>query len=1622
MGKAVSELEMADLKAARASQEVVMQKPDSELTFEEKMLKYPKPPELEQDKNDDNLEERAGLWSTLTFSFMEPLIALGYRRPLTERDIPSTCKDNSALIAAPELEREWERVRAEHLQSKRKAVAKARAKGLPASSVKETQPSLSSAVLSTLGGYAVLLVALQLLMRVEQTFEPIILEKILKWLGNPIEEEKWGYIYGAILVVMAFAQQILNNLFFHRGFKIYTRVRSAVCALVYTKAMKVAILEQKPKDKNQPGDAKPGSNSENSIKNSQGDTNANENSNGRQGPPGGKKGAEAGADMSSGQIVNLMSVDADKIGMMFIFGWSALFVPIQIAVSLYLLYDTIGYSMFAGFGVIFIMLPIVAFCVFTTMRSTQGRMTISDRRIKLTNEILQGIRIVKFYAWEYFFQKELGQVRDAEVNHIFRTNLFAGMTMFVFTLMVNLFSVAVFVVYSYVTEDFNAAKIFKAAAYVNSLQAPLFQLPNAISTILMGLISARRVQNFLLQPEVDSMKRITATQPIAFRKHQRALLEEDAKARGIELPYDAVAATEIPGLDMSTYDPNRLTDHDSLQEPKDPANDVELENCTFTWKSVTKEIGDGLEDEMISSQAGSSDNVVVTVEQDDFAVGSIPRYLQNLTPSQKAKLRKIPAVLKNIDFKAMRGKLTAIIGPVGSGKSSLLAGILGEIDIVHGGVARRKDAKLAYVAQSAWIQTRSIRENITFGEAIDTSDKQLRYERTLDVCALRPDLAVFDAGDATEIGDRGVNLSGGQKQRIAIARAVYANADIYFFDDPLSAVDAHVAEHIFEQCIEGELSGKTRILVMNQLHFLPRCDYIYVLGTTIERRRDLETNQINPTMNDQGEATESKESKEATVGIIAEHGTYAQLNESGEQFKALMQNYRESLEKRVEETEEVPFDEVELQTIPTNVDDVVLGTEDIGPADTEEAKMSGPVVVHGPDSDGQLQRKASYNDPEGQSVVRSRAKVGERSISYSVSRSRSLSASRSRKEVLEAKNQHGVTYIGGGALRKGQQIQDEELVTGHVSAALYVRFFKAMGKSNVFLLLATACIAQTAMTWLGLMLGYWADGKWSKTHKWYREMYLIIMCICIFFMFLRSWFFAKGTARASGYFHGDMLDRILRANSNFFDITPAGRILNRFSKDLDAIDTLIPQTLLHVLSLALSLLATMITCACLYPWFTIALVVIVVAFYFFQGYYSPAAIQVQRIESNTRSPLFQHFSESIKGIATIRAFNRVPQFQIENFAKIDANSAALYWVRMIYRWGGLRVGMLQTLLIFSAVLIVVTTKGDLDVGMSGVVLTYMLSISGLVGFIVMMWIELSGRMNSVERLLHYTENVPLEASLDNGVNDFRPPEAWPSKGVVEYRNVQMRYRPDLPPILHDINFLVEAGKKVGVVGRTGSGKSSLMMLLLRLYELEKGQIFIDGIDISQLALHDLRKHIGIVPQDPVMFSGTLRSNLDPFNQYSDEEIMDSLAAVNLDGYVKRLPQQLQSPVLEFGSNFSQGQRQLICLCRVLLKKPKILLLDEATSSVDSETDALLQRAIQERFTETTQLTIAHRLNTVMNSDRILVLDKGHLMEYDSPSELIKDPSPESKSQPRTLTRVPGIGIFADMYKAYLQQN
>ncbi|XP_038615214.1 multidrug resistance-associated protein 4 isoform X2 [Tachyglossus aculeatus] len=796
------------------------------------------------------------------------------------------------------------------------------------------------------------------------------------------------------------------------------------------------------------------------------------------------------------------------------------------------------------------------------------------------------------------------------------------------------------------------------------------------------------------------------------------------------------------------------------------------------------------------------------------------------------KTMEIPT-LQNLSFTVRPGELLAVIGPVGAGKSSLLSAVLGELPKCQGLVNVR--GRIAYVSQQPWVFAGTVRSNILFGKNYEKE----RYEKVIKACALKKDLQLLEDGDLTVIGDRGTTLSGGQKARVNLARAVYQDADIYLLDDPLSAVDAEVSRHLFEQCICQTLHQKVVILVTHQLQYLKAASQILILNE----------------------------------GQVVGKGTYTEFLKSGLDFGSV-------LKKENEEAEHTP----------------IPGT---------------PVLRNRTFSETSVwsQQSSIHSQKEG------------------------------APEPQPTENMQ-VAF------------PEESRSEGKIGFKAYRKYFEA-GASYfvIFVLIVLNVLAQVTYILQDWWLSYWANEQ----------------------------------SKLNVTLEGNRGNETEQLDLNWYLGIYAGRILNRFSKDIGHLDDLLPLTFLDFIQILLMMIAVVAVAVAVIPWIVFPLIPLGIVFIILRRYFLETSRNVKRLESTTRSPVFSHLSTSLQGLWTIRAYKAEERFQEMFDAHQDLHSEAWFLFLTTSRWFALRLDAICAIFVIVIAFGSVILAKTLDAGEVGLALSYAITLMGMFQWGVRQSAEVENMMISVERVMEYTE-LEKEAPWES---KKRPPQEWPSQGVIVFENVNFTYNLDGPLVLKHLTALIKSKEKVGIVGRTGAGKSSLIAALFRLAEPE-GRIWIDKVLTTEIGLHDLRRKMSIIPQEPVLFTGTMRKNLDPFDEHTDQDLWNALQEVQLKEAVEDLPGKMDTELAESGSNFSVGQRQLVCLARAILRKNRILIIDEATANVDPRTDELIQKTIREKFDQCTVLTIAHRLNTIIDSDKIMVLDGGRLKEYDEPYVLLQN--------------------------------
>ncbi|KAI9220234.1 hypothetical protein BC828DRAFT_384016 [Blastocladiella britannica] len=1126
----------------------------------------------------------------------------------------------------------------------------------------------------------------------------------------------WFYIFG--LLVAGLVRAVVENRVYFIGRRMGLRIKSALVAHIYSKVLR-------------------------------------------------RRQVSGEGSASIGETQTLFSVDVSKLSDFASMMDGIVSAPVALLIALASLYTLLGWSALIGIGVMIAFLPLQA-VTGKMIRNRQDKlMKTTDARVSLVNEMLQGIRMIKYFYFEPHFEEKLRASRETELQALIGFGYFLAFVQVLFRSIPILVSLVTFASFVGIQGGkLDVTTVFTALSLFTVLKGPLYQLPMKIVGIFEVRVSLDRIAKFLQEDEA-------------------ANIVGDAQVH----------------QGILTLPPN---------------TPITMADASFSWA-------------------------------------------RDATGFQLQKL--------SVQFKP--GGLNIVIGPVGAGKSSLLMALLGEMYRISGTVT--KSQSVAYISQSAWLQSCTVKENILFGSPLD----QELYKKVINACALTRDIAIFDHGDATQIGEKGVALSGGQKSRVALARATYfalktGTASPIFADDVLSAVDAPTARHILTECLTGILEGHTRILVTHASGLvLPEADHIVVMDK----------------------------------GTVAAQGTLT---------------------------------ECRLKLAGTNL---------VRLLDTSAAADS--------DADG----------------------TGR-------SRSRSPSPSRSA-ESAPPKPLHDA-----GDEEEEEEGEEESKRSGSVPWSVYAIYLRATGGAPFWSVMLTLHFGQYM---LGIaadnMLRVWATDP-TATGLAYLAPYAAFGIGQLVVAYISPVFEFFGSTRASRTMHEQLVHRVLRAPIQFMDKVPIGRIINRFSKDINEVDHEICGIMAWFLITVIDFFTSAALVTYVAPSFLAFLPPILWLYWQVAKVFLSTSRELKRLEAVSRSPIYSSFSETLNGVPTIRAFGQSRRFINEQYDRVDAHHRPWWYMWMANRWLTLRTQLLDAVLTFAAALAIVigVHLGAVTAGWAGLALTYALNVGEAILWLPRIHASLEMQMNSVERIDEYL-HIPQEMPV---ITEVRPQSNWPAHGRVSVQQLCLKYPNTEKWALDHVSFDIPAACKAAIVGRTGSGKSSLANMFFRLYETNGGRIVVDDMDISKIGLGDLRVKLTCIPQDPVMFSGTVRSNLDMFSEYSDSELDAALQRVHLT------EAKLDDVVSEGASNWSLGQRQLIALARALLRRSRVLILDESTASVDNNTDEKIQHALRQDFVTSTVICIAHRLRTIIDYDFVLVLDQGRVMESGRPIDLMQksaeDPS------------------------------
>ncbi|KAG0348379.1 hypothetical protein BG005_011567 [Podila minutissima] len=1349
---------------------------------------WPRTNSQPQIKSGGSPYDKANLASRVTFHYLQPIVSKGFKTPLAPQDIVG--------MMPAHIKTEFSH---DHLNNKWQAhVAKRKAKGV--------KPGMFWTIVRAYGWSWVPVFTFRILASTMTYVLPQLLNDLLAFIDtyrpeSPIPPQPVGL--GIILAFGMFVSSVLSSVFMAQYFQISMNVgieiRTALIAMIYRKSLKIS--------------------------------------------------SAAKQKSTAGEINNHMSVDTDRWPDAITFLPMYISIPYELCISIWLLYNQIGWSVFAGIATIVLLMPVQALIAKFFTKNKSLKLEAMDQRIRLMNEVLSGIKIVKLYGWEDSFRDRINLYRNREVATLRKIGVAFSFMAILFQSVPLLVSLVSFAIYAtvggpnFTPGDITPSRIFVSVTLFSMLNRPIGMMSHIIAETIGVVVATNRIQKFLLAEEISE----TTTTVVK-------TLPEDKTLPIVEIK-NGVFAWETEGPEIETEKERKVREKAEAKKQKQAEKEALKAGKPVPEKEVKPE--------------------------------------KNYGPT-----------LTDINLTVTRGHLTAVVGRVGQGKTSLLNAMIGDMYKREGEVTVY--GRMAYVAQQAWIVNDTLRDNIIFGNTFD----QAKYDHVLMSCGLLPDLAMLPAGDQTEIGERGINLSGGQKQRVSLARAAYEDADIYLFDDPLSAVDAHVDQHLWQHLIgpEGLLKDKTRVLVTHAIHHLEQVDQIVVVKD----------------------------------GKISEVGQYDTLMAAKESFYNLISDYSVNQGKKTKKV------------------DTETGSQDSSDESTQ-------------DGDAKDEKQAVDKNEDNAELV-----------------------------------------------------AEEKMVIGAVSWKTYMIYAKAASLRYSLMVVAVFVAGQACQIGTNVWLKYWTspEGAGKYSIGGFLGIYAVLV-IAFMITNVLSGYVAMVLAaiRASQRLHERLLSNILRLPMSFFDTTPLGRIVNRFSSDMFGIDELTPWCFINVLLCGFSVIGTIIVIATTTPVFLAVVPPLVVLYLLIQAYYIRSSRALKRIDSVSKSPIYQHFSETLAGVTTIRAMGANERFISDNAKKADLAASALFaWVSS-NRWLQIRLESLGGVVVLAAALFAVLSCESLGTESVGLALSYAMSVTLDITWLVRSYCDLQNQLVAVERVDEYALKNP-EAPAET---DAKLPENWPQAGRIEFRNYSTRYRQGLDLVVKDISFEVQPAEKVGIVGRTGAGKSSLTLALFRIIEaanshwakashngtdtdadpskkdeiadLEKveveedgGSIWIDGVDISTVGLRYLRQHLAIIPQDPTLFVGTIRENLDPFEELHDADLWEALERAHLKEHIASLAGGLSFKVSQNGDNFSVGQRSLICLARALLRKTKILVLDEATAAVDVETDELIQKTIRKEFSDRTILTIAHRIKTVMDSDKILVLEKGRVEEFESPETLLQRPS------------------------------
>ncbi|CAD8048099.1 unnamed protein product [Paramecium sonneborni] len=1076
----------------------------------------------------------------------------------------------------------------------------------------------------------------------------------------------------------------------------------------------------------------------------------------------------------AGEIINIMQVDLQRILNLNIAVSQVIFLPFQIGISFYLLFDFIGVSCLAGLGVMILGLLANFLLGRWGWKLQKQVMVAKDKRTKQAHEIFSQIKFIKANAFEEYFKNKLFEFRKKEIESINKKNIVTGLFTFAFLMTPQITLNITLAVYIWLQHNLTPAETFSIISLFSILQQSAIGLPRFINQIIEANISIKRIQNYLLTDELMN---------------------------------------------------------DCIQNVNDILGDsIDIEG-TFYWDKVRNQ------------------------EKPNKSTDVIPEN------------QVIEPILKNIKLKIDIGEFVTIIGDVASGKSSLISAILG--DMVYN-VSRwpptiKINGNIAYVSQKSWIQNATLKDNIVFGLPYD----EKKYQNALIYSCLEQDIKILDKGEATMIGEKGVNLSGGQKARVSLARALYSDSDIYLLDDLISAVDMHVGKFIIEKCLCEYLNGKTIVLITHALYSCQYADRIILMDN----------------------------------GQIIKEGTIEDIKQC-EKFEQIYQKYFKEHKNEEEDDQDEQLENLKLQK----------------------------------------KKKSSTQQIDN-----------------------------TKKDIVD------------------DLMILEDRKVGSVQMDVFKEYFHMSGGYLFFSFnLIIVIIQVVARFGSQIWLAQWS-GQSDLTYDDNQHNLMIFSFFSLsfgFFALIRILTLSRESINIANKVHSRMIESLLYAPlCQFFERIPLGVLMNRLTKDQSVIDTEILWTIsILYISCTNFIASTLINVISSSYYIIFPVLLFLYAVWKVQRFYMAANRELYRLESISKSPILSFFSETVNGLNIIRAFRKQEQFLERHTKNIDLNRKIQIVQLQTTTWFSMNLTFTSFIVNISAIAFVLFFGSD-NPALAGLLMTVATVIDNSLQSAINSITQAETQFISFERCLAFAK-----IEHENGYKQKKDYVLnWPQVGDIQIDSLVVKYRENLQPALKGLNVVIKRQEKIGVVGRTGAGKSTVTLSLLRILEATDGSIIIDGVDISTLNLKQLRESITMILQDSTLFEGTLRENLDPLHQHTDQELNDVALQCCL-GDLLLQKNGLNTEIQENGDNLSAGEKQLISIARAVLKQSQIILIDEATANIDVDTESKIQQTIQTAFKKCTVITIAHRINTIMHSDKILVIDQGEAKEFDEPQNLLNDKS------------------------------